>query len=47
MVTGDNIITAKAIAGQCGIYTPGGVVIEGPEFRQLSHDRMNELIPRL
>jgi Ca2+-transporting ATPase len=47
MVTGDNIITAKAIAEQCGIYTPGGVVIEGPEFRQLSHDRMNELIPRL
>ncbi|KAL2861022.1 cation-translocating P-type ATPase [Aspergillus lucknowensis] len=47
MVTGDNIITAKAIAEQCGIYTAGGVVIEGSEFRQLSHDRMNELIPRL
>jgi Ca2+-transporting ATPase len=47
MVTGDNIITAKAIAQQCGIYTPGGVAIEGPEFRQLSHDQMNKLIPRL
>ncbi|PYH80616.1 calcium ion P-type ATPase [Aspergillus uvarum CBS 121591] len=47
MVTGDNIITAKAIAQQCGIYTPGGIAIEGHEFRQLSHNRMNELIPRL
>lgn len=47
MVTGDNIITAKAIAQQCGIYTPGGIAIEGPEFRQLSHDQMNKLIPIL
>jgi Ca2+-transporting ATPase len=47
MVTGDNINTAKAIAQQCGIYTPGGITIEGPEFRQLNHDRINELIPNL
>ncbi|KAL4864246.1 hypothetical protein BDV12DRAFT_176467 [Aspergillus spectabilis] len=47
MVTGDNIITAKAIAQQCGIYTPGGIAIEGPEFRQLSHDQMNKFIPSL
>ncbi|OJI80378.1 hypothetical protein ASPTUDRAFT_193781 [Aspergillus tubingensis CBS 134.48] len=47
MVTGDSITTAKAIAQQCGIYTPGGIAIEGPEFRQLSHDRMDELIPNL
>jgi Ca2+-transporting ATPase len=47
MVTGDNISTAKAIAQQCGIYTPGGIAIEGPEFRQLNHGRINELIPNL
>lgn len=47
MVTGDNIITAKAIAQQCSIYTPGGVAIEGPKFRQLSSHPMNELIPSL
>lgn len=47
MVTGDNINTAKAIAQQCGIYTPGGIAIEGPEFRQLNHGRINELIPNL
>ncbi|RAQ71548.1 hypothetical protein COH20_012417 [Aspergillus flavus] len=47
MVTGDNIVTAKAIAQQCNIYTPGGVAIEGPKFRQLSSHQMNELIPSL
>ncbi|GLA32609.1 ATPase, Ca transporting, plasma membrane [Aspergillus niger] len=47
ILTGDNIITAKAIAQQCGIYTPGGVAIEGPAFRQLSQGRMVELIPKL
>ncbi|KAJ5166082.1 calcium ion P-type ATPase [Penicillium capsulatum] len=47
MVTGDNIFTAKAIAKQCGIYTPGGIALDGSEFRHLSRDRMNELIPNL
>lgn len=47
MVTGDNIITAKAIAQECGIYTPGGIAIEGPKFRKLSSRQMNQIIPRL
>ena len=47
MVTGDNLTTAKAIAQQCGIYTAGGISIEGAEFRQLSPRQMNQLIPRL
>ncbi|KAJ5082654.1 ATPase P-type K/Mg/Cd/Cu/Zn/Na/Ca/Na/H-transporter [Penicillium argentinense] len=47
MVTGDNIMTAKAIAGECGIYTPGGIAIEGPQFRKLSTRQMNQIIPRL
>ncbi|OAG09737.1 calcium-translocating P-type ATPase [Paraphaeosphaeria sporulosa] len=46
MVTGDNVITAKAIATDCGIYTDG-VVMEGPEFRKLSDEEMNETLPRL
>lgn len=47
MVTGDNIVTAKAIAQECGIYTPGGIAIEGPKFRKLSSRQMNQIIPRL
>ncbi|EGE03235.1 P-type calcium ATPase [Trichophyton equinum CBS 127.97] len=47
MVTGDNIMTAKAIAQECGIFTPGGLAIEGPVFRKLSSHQMNQVIPRL
>ncbi|CAG8725265.1 11539_t:CDS:2, partial [Cetraspora pellucida] len=46
MVTGDNVLTARSIAEQCGIYT-GGIVMEGPEFRNLSNERMKEILPRL
>lgn len=47
MVTGDNVLTARAIAQECGIYTPGGIVMEGPKFRQLSRAQMDRIIPRL
>lgn len=47
MVTGDNLMTAKAIAQECGIFTPGGIAMEGPKFRKLSSRQMNQLIPRL
>ena len=47
MVTGDNILTAKAIATECGIYTPGGIAIEGPEFRKMSDQQQKEIIPKL
>lgn len=47
MVTGDNLMTAKAIATECGIFTPGGIAMEGPIFRRLSSKQMTQLIPRL
>lgn len=47
MVTGDNITTARAIATECCIYTEGGVVMEGPEFRKLSDDEMDKVLPKL
>jgi len=47
MVTGDNILTAKSIATQCGIYTQGGIIMEGPKFRVLAQDEMDAVIPRL
>lgn len=47
MVTGDNITTAKAIATECGIFTAGGLAMEGPVFRKLSRSQLNSVIPRL
>lgn len=47
MVTGDNVATATAIASSCGIKTEGGLVMEGPKFRQLSDEEMDEVVPRL
>ncbi|KAI0102300.1 hypothetical protein GGR51DRAFT_562737 [Nemania sp. FL0031] len=47
MVTGDNKLTATAIAKECGILEEDGVVMEGPEFRNLSKLSQNEIIPRL
>ncbi|KAI8460792.1 hypothetical protein BY996DRAFT_8463651 [Phakopsora pachyrhizi] len=47
MVTGDNILTARSIASQCGIYTVGGIIMEGPIFRQLTKKEMIDIVPRL
>ncbi|BFZ60118.1 plasma membrane calcium [Saitoella coloradoensis] len=47
MVTGDNVVTARAIATECGIYTAGGLVMEGPKFRALPQHVMDQVIPRL
>ncbi|KAI0129478.1 hypothetical protein BJ170DRAFT_274957 [Xylariales sp. AK1849] len=47
MVTGDNKLTAQAIAKECGILLPEGVVMEGPDFRNLSRLQQEAIIPRL
>ncbi|KAH8983384.1 calcium-translocating P-type ATPase [Lactarius hatsudake] len=47
MCTGDHILTARSIAQQCGIYTVGGIVMEGPHFRSLSPDLKIAIAPRL
>jgi P-type Ca2+ transporter type 2C len=49
MVTGDNISTAKSIATLAGIYDPDSdhIVMEGPEFRKLSPDSMDNILPKL
>ena len=48
MCTGDSgALTARSIATQCGIYTAGGIIMEGPFFRALDpHERL-EVVPRL
>ncbi|KAK7421505.1 plasma membrane calcium [Neonectria magnoliae] len=47
MVTGDNKITAESIARECGILQPNSLVMEGPEFRNLSKFEQDAIIPRL
>jgi Ca2+-transporting ATPase len=47
MCTGDNVLTARSIATQCGIYTKGGIIMEGPVFRRLNENDRIEIVPRL
>lgn len=44
---GDNKETAGFIAHECGIYTPGGVVMEGAVFRSLSEEERLACLPTL
>jgi P-type Ca2+ transporter type 2C len=47
MVTGDSFGTAKAIAKDCGIFTPGGIAMDGPTFRKLTPAQLDAVVPRL
>ncbi|KAK3384333.1 hypothetical protein B0T24DRAFT_80829 [Lasiosphaeria ovina] len=47
MVTGDNKLTAEAIAHDCGILQPNSVILEGPVFRNMTRAQQDEIIPRL
>lgn len=47
MCTGDNVLTARSIATQCGIFTKGGIIMEGPVFRKLSDQQRHEVVPNL
>lgn len=47
MVTGDNKLTAQAIAKECGILQEDSIIMEGPDFRNLSKLQQEEIIPRL
>ena len=47
MCTGDNVLTARSIATQCGIYTAGGIIMEGPVFRDLDPKDRMDVVPRL
>ncbi|RLN15819.1 hypothetical protein C2845_PM02G12970 [Panicum miliaceum] len=50
MVTGDNVLTAHAIAKECGIISDNdrdGVVIEGHEFRAMSPEEQLEIVDRI
>lgn len=38
----------QAIATECGIYDPTyGIAMEGPEFRKMSPQQLDQILPRL
>ncbi|SPC62243.1 related to putative calcium P-type ATPase NCA-2 [Ustilago sp. UG-2017b] len=43
----DAVEACRRAGVQCGIYTPGGIVMEGPVFRRLNRTDMLEIVPRL
>jgi Ca2+-transporting ATPase len=47
MVTGDNLLTANAIAWECGILQEGDYSYEGVDFRALSEAEKLNAIPQL
>lgn len=48
MVTGDNLLTAKAIAAECGILdNPEDLILEAQDFRSLDESRQRETVPKL
>ncbi|EFC36876.1 predicted protein [Naegleria gruberi] len=47
MITGDNILTAKYIARECGILSKDGIAIEGPTFRKMTPEQIDEILPKL
>lgn len=52
MVTGDNLVTAKAISRGCNILTPDDssnewAYMEGPAFRELSPEERTRIVPQL
>lgn len=46
MVTGDNLLTARQIAKECGIFN-GGVVLEGSQWREMTQPQRLAVTPRL
>ena len=47
MATGDNKITAGAIASQMGILRPGTMVVDGRELKAMSDDELNTRIEQI
>lgn len=47
MVTGDNKLTATKIAQDCGILEDGYIVMEGPDFRKLTDEELDKILPKL
>lgn len=47
MITGDHVVTARAIATQIGIYEDGYLSIEGYELDKMSEEELDEKLPHI
>ena len=47
MITGDNIMTAKAIATECGILKEGDVAVDGITFRNYSDEQRKREVSKI
>ena len=47
MITGDHVVTARAIAKQIGIYEDGDLSIEGYELDKMSEEELDEKLPHI
>jgi hypothetical protein len=47
MVTGDNLLTARAIAVECGILDEDGLAVEGEEFRKWDDKKIEKDLEKL
>lgn len=47
MITGDHVVTAKAIATQIGIYEEGDISIEGQELAKMSEEELDKKLPHI
>ena len=47
MITGDHVVTARAIATQIGIYEDGDLSIEGYELDKMSEEELDKKLPHI
>lgn len=47
IITGDHVVTARAIATQIGIYEDGDLSIEGYELDKMSEEELDEKLPHI
>lgn len=47
MVTGDNLLTAKSIAKECGILTDDGLAVDSTALSKMTDCEVREILPRL
>lgn len=47
MITGDHVVTARAIASKIGIFEDGDVCLEGRKLQKMSDEELQEILPKV